>query len=253
MVAELTKQDVEVYFAGLEAQQQGGPAPRIDFPPHVVKILGHLRYRFVTGPGAMEWDGYELMAYAPQCLRLRDITEVAKLYIALRERHTFRPSVADLRVAIDELHGVVPLPEPLPGHVIESRKVYRVPEEMKAMADQNTPKIAAAAVPDAEGRPRDKSDETRDIMRRLADWKDGPKTSREDRALAKRRAHGHRDDQAGPGEREEYPGQRNQQRRISELLRVGDENTALFERLDAARGAATGMPVDDSRINAGAI
>jgi hypothetical protein len=179
MITELTKRDIEAFFDGIERNRRAndgkaGRYPAIDFPPHVTRLLGMIRARFAANTGGIQWDEYELMAYAPQCLRVRSSLDVDQLFIALRAKHTFRPSTAELRAAIDEMYHVQPAPDPLPGHVIESRRVFSVPERQLPAVEGDTASLI------------------RSQLSALPGWSNSDRLTGEERVKASRRAHGHR-------------------------------------------------------------
>lgn len=95
-------------------------------PVHVRNFLLLIRDRFVQAAGTPVFDKYELMAYTPQALRLPDMAAVDAVYIALRGKHTFRPSVPEVTETVDAFLGRSSVL--VEGHVLESRRVVTKPK-----------------------------------------------------------------------------------------------------------------------------
>ncbi len=81
------------------------PEHHAEFPPHVERFLELLQTSWPTAP----WDEKtDTVAYGRQVFRLTP-EQAREVYYRLREKHTFRPSVAEVHALVHELIDSVPI------------------------------------------------------------------------------------------------------------------------------------------------
>jgi hypothetical protein len=90
------------------------PEHHAEFPPHVERFLELLQTSWPTAPWDEETD---TVAYGRQVLRLSR-EQTREVYYRLRERHTFRPSVAEVHTLIGELIDSAPIAAEVAAHAI---------------------------------------------------------------------------------------------------------------------------------------
>lgn len=77
-----------------------------EFPPHVERFLELLQ---TSWPTTAPWDEEtDTVAYGRQVIPLTR-EQTREIYYRLRERHTFRPSVAEVRIVVDEMTAPAPM------------------------------------------------------------------------------------------------------------------------------------------------
>jgi hypothetical protein len=102
------------------------------FAPHVERLLELLR-EGRTWP-QKDWDeATDTVAYGRQLIALTK-EQSREVYYRLRERHTFRPSVAEVRVVVDELLPKDPL-RSLSGADVAMRAVVAMPKALPSAAN----------------------------------------------------------------------------------------------------------------------
>jgi len=77
---------------------------RIAIPPHIEEVLEQISTRFATAREEREWDRHDTLAYAKVLAPLQP-AQCRRLVQLLRERHVFRPMVAEVKAAVDEVIG----------------------------------------------------------------------------------------------------------------------------------------------------
>jgi hypothetical protein len=106
--------------------------PQPQFAPHVERLLELLR-EGRTWP-QKDWDeATDTVAYGRQLIGLTK-EQSREAYYRLRERHTFRPSVAEVRVVVDELLPKDPL-KGLSGADVAMRSVVAMPRALPSAAN----------------------------------------------------------------------------------------------------------------------
>jgi hypothetical protein len=90
-----------------QAARQTRPEPAL--PPHVEKFLALLQSHFAYSPDAREWDREDTRAYGRLVVLLTP-AQVRAVFDALRERYTWRPSVAEVRATVETVVGDTTLP-----------------------------------------------------------------------------------------------------------------------------------------------
>lgn len=103
---------------------QGGTQTAPELPAHVKTFLSVLVTHFAQAADAREWDQHDEIHYARQVLMLTR-EQTRDVFRVLRERHTFRPSVAEVKTVVGEMTGIHT--DPLPGNVADSRRTVAAP------------------------------------------------------------------------------------------------------------------------------
>lgn len=75
---------------------------RVQTPPHLAEVLTVIRTRFAVAKNAEPLDADDTLAYTTVLVKAR-LTPVQcrQLVQCLRERHVYRPSVAEVKAAVD--------------------------------------------------------------------------------------------------------------------------------------------------------
>lgn len=113
-------------------QESAHVSPR--YPERVEQFLSFLRSDWPDTATSCWDDEKDGIAYARQVLTLSqmDMTEV---YFRLRERHTFRPSVAEVRAVVDELLTQTNPTHKLTDAEIKMRTVHTMPRALPSAAN----------------------------------------------------------------------------------------------------------------------
>lgn len=118
--------------ASLHRTTERPASHRPQFAPHVERLLELLR-EGRTWP-QKDWDeATDTIAYGRQLIALTS-EQAREVYYRLRERHTFRPSVAEVRAVVDELLPKDPL-KGLSGADVAMRSVVALPRALPSAAN----------------------------------------------------------------------------------------------------------------------
>jgi hypothetical protein len=116
------------------------------FPQWIIEVIAIIKTKF---PASAEfpWDVADTLSYGRVVERVGEINKTALVQL-LRERHTFRPSVAEVKSAVDSITSEN-APLLLDGHTVATRRIVRVDRtrqlptsgesEARRLARQNMP------------------------------------------------------------------------------------------------------------------
>ena len=110
------------------------PEHHAEFSDHVESFLARLQSSWPNTENCVWDEQVDTIAYGRQVVRLtRD--QVREVYYRLRERHTFRPSVAEVRTVVDELLTQANPTHKLTGAEIKMRTVHTMPRALPSAAN----------------------------------------------------------------------------------------------------------------------
>ncbi len=90
--------------AGMEPAAPRRQRPRFEPPPHIEEVLETIRTRFIKVKDEPELDYRDTLSYT-KVLALLTPRQCRRVELLLRERHKFRPVVAQVKEAVDAVTG----------------------------------------------------------------------------------------------------------------------------------------------------
>jgi hypothetical protein len=143
IVPRAAQPTAQTVAAHAEIATPSGPTPTpIAFPDWIVAALDLLETKFaVKRTDAQEMDADDFRSYGKLLAEAGEALCPALLQ-RLRERHTFRPSVAEVRAALDELK---PKAEALPGAVLRERRIVSREAAEEAFRREMAGRLPSAA------------------------------------------------------------------------------------------------------------
>ena len=129
----LTRAAIVAPSARAISQGQDRPAEPT-LPPHVQTFLGMIRTHFDASRDARIWDQHDTRAYGKVVLKLSG-SECRILMDRLRAKHHWRPSVAQVQEALDELLEKTAPERVLTGAEVAMRTVHTMPRALPSAAN----------------------------------------------------------------------------------------------------------------------
>ncbi|MBC8141294.1 MAG: hypothetical protein H7Y38_07610 [Armatimonadetes bacterium] len=160
-------------------------APQTDLPTlprHVENLLALIRSHFAAARDARKWDSHDTRDYGRICLPLTG-EQCRAVFANLRENHTFRPSVAEVKKAVDAVREQTDTAV-LPRFALEAKRdaasIRAAAEAHRdgVTTDPTTGKKILQIVGTGESDSRQKA---REMIRGLAGYTDSGKRARTER------------------------------------------------------------------------